>query len=581
MASRRLEVVIAGDASGATRALGQLENRTERTGRAMAGFRRVGASLAGVFAGVQVGQFLRGAIEEAEEAQRVMAQTNAVIESTGGVAGISADHLNDLAGELSNLAAVDDEVIQQGGNLLLTFKEIKAEGGIFDGALAAALDMSAALGTQLQPQILAVGKALNDPIRGITRLERVGVSFTEAQREQIRVMAEAGDVAGAQRIILQELESQFGGAAEANATASQRMTVAWDNIKESVGVVLMPAFQAASDAVSDLAGWFEDLPDTTKQVVLAFAGVTTAALVMWSAIGAPAAIAVLSIGGLAAAVWGLGEMFPEVKKRVMEFFDSLRDRWPEIQKQLQPLREDIEATFNGFKAFVDSIDLGPILDGLADVGDALQDLKDQLGITSSNGQMAMGALGLAIKGVALTIQIVILAAIQAWAALLRVASVSMKALHWGIAVVQAFLGAASEAAKTLLGWLKNLSSLNVSVPGLPSLRDLLASAASAARSLWDTLTNLVSKLWTVRISIPTPPIPSFSVGGLKFGGESSAMATPAGAASAMASPPIALSGGLSIVVNVHGSATAADGQAVVDALRRWSKSNGPIPVKGV
>ena len=39
------------------------------------------------------------------------------------------------------------------------------------------------------------------------------------------------------------------------------------------------------------------------------------------------------------------------------------------------------------------------------------------------------------------------------------------------------------------------------------------------------------------------------------------------------------SGGASIVVNVHGSATAADGQAVVDALRRWSQHNGPVPVK--
>lgn len=35
----------------------------------------------------------------------------------------------------------------------------------------------------------------------------------------------------------------------------------------------------------------------------------------------------------------------------------------------------------------------------------------------------------------------------------------------------------------------------------------------------------------------------------------------------------------SIVVNVHGTATAADGQAVVDALRRWQLHNGPVPVK--
>lgn len=606
MASRRLEVVIAGDASGATRALGQVENRAERTGRSLGGLRRIGGALAGVFAGVQVGQFLRGAIEEAEEAQRVMAQTNAVIESTGGVAGISADHLNDLAGELSRLAAVDGEVIQQGGNLLLTFKEIKAEGGIFDGALAAALDMSSALGTQLQPQILAVGKALNDPIRGITRLERVGVSFTEAQREQIRVMAEAGDVAGAQRIILEELESQFGGAAEANATASQRMTVAWDNIKESVGTLLLPAFNEAAGAVQALSDWFSGLPETAQTVVLALTGVTIAAGVMYTVLGGPVTAIVLGFAAIGAGLWWLADQFPEAKKRVMEFFDDLRDKWPEIQKQLQPLREDIEATFNGFREFVKNLDFQPILDALKQVGDSLQGLKDQLGITSSNGQIAMTILGAAIMAVSVAIQITILAAMQAWAALLMVGAVSMKALQWGIAVVQSFLGAASEAAKTLLGWLKNLGSLNVSVPGLPSLRDILSSAADAARRLWDTLSSLVSKLWTIRINIPTPSIPSFSVGGVKIGGnERGTLSAPPGLSWVGESGPelIALNGGERIYphersVSMARSATRPDGttitvnvnagmgargdeigQAVVDALRRWSKTNGPIPVK--
>ena len=39
------------------------------------------------------------------------------------------------------------------------------------------------------------------------------------------------------------------------------------------------------------------------------------------------------------------------------------------------------------------------------------------------------------------------------------------------------------------------------------------------------------------------------------------------------------SAGASIVVNVHGTATEADGQKVVDALRRWQQRNGPVPVR--
>ena len=126
MASRRLEVVIAGNAGDAVRALGQTEravgqfDRTStRAGSRFSqswrtGIGEVGRSITGLVAAAGLGMFFRGAISEAEEARAVMRQTAAVIESTGGVAGVTADHLAGLSGELSNLAAVDDEVIQQG-----------------------------------------------------------------------------------------------------------------------------------------------------------------------------------------------------------------------------------------------------------------------------------------------------------------------------------------------------------------------------------------------------------------------------------------------------------------------------------
>lgn len=577
MASRRLEVVIAGDASGATRALGQLENRTERTQRAMSGFRRVGASLAGVFAGVQVGQFLRGAIEEAEEAQRVMAQTNAVIESTGGVAGISADHLNDLAGELSRLAAVDDEVIQQGGNLLLTFKEIKAEGGIFDGALAAALDMSSALGTQLQPQILAVGKALNDPIRGITRLERAGVSFTEAQREQIRVMAEAGDVAGAQRIILEELESQFGGAAEANATASQRMTVAWDNIKESVGLTLMPAFQTASDAVAVLAGWFEDLPDTTKNVVLAFAGVTTAALVMWAAVGAPAAIALAAIAGIGAAIWALAEAFPEAKKQAMIFFDSLPGRWAELQKDIQPVRDAIQSAVDRMREFFKSDAFQRMKDALQELGDTLAKFKEDIGLTGSTGTTAILILTSAFRFLGGMIYVVITAVTAAITQLSVMGNLTLSGVRFAVAVLAGFVQAVVSAAREAWSWLSRIDGMSVVVPGLGALHAILSAAAGAAQRLWSALSNFVNRTFRVNIDFPSPPawLNPFESAAINQG-------VALGGGVAMLAPTPSRQPGVastSIVVNVHGAASPSDGQAVVDALRRWSKTNGPVPVK--
>ena len=127
--------------------------------------------------------------------------------------------------------------------------------------------MSAALDIDLQSATMNISKALNDPIEGLGKLARAGVDFTDQQKDQIAQMVYFGDTAGAQRIILEELATQFGGAAEANATASDKMTVAMDNIKESVGTLLLPALGQATDAVSGLADWFTNLPESTQTAI--------------------------------------------------------------------------------------------------------------------------------------------------------------------------------------------------------------------------------------------------------------------------------------------------------------------------
>lgn len=522
--------------------------------------RRVGAGLAGVFAGVQIGQFLRGAIGEAEEAKAAMAQTRAAIQSTGGVAGITGRHLQDLAGDLSNIAAVDDEVIQSAGNVMLTFKNIRSEGGIFDDALASALDMSAALDMGLQPATMAISKALNDPIRGITRLTRAGVDFTDQQKEQIAAMQYFGDTAGAQRIILDELASQFSGAAEANATASERMTVAWDNIKEQVGTALLPVFESASAAVSNLAEWFGELPESTQVAVIAIAGVTAAAAVMYATLGAPVTAIVLGFAAIGAGLWWLGDQFPAAKAKAMEFFDSLPERWEQFRKDMKPAQEALEDMTRGVKRFVKNLDFSSIGDSLKDIGDELQVLKDQLGITSSNGQIAMAFLVGAIGFVGIAIQTTIIAAMQAAKALAVVGAVSMKALHYGIILIKAFLDGAASAAKTAWGAISGLNKLDVSVPGLGSLRDLLSSAADAARRLWDYLVDLAGRTFSIKVDTPLGTIglpDSVALGGGASIGGSVAIATAGGGRRAVRGPGVSMASG-----DTHVTVMLPDGQVL-------------------
>jgi hypothetical protein len=209
-------------------------------------------------------------VKAAEESQKVGRQTNAVLESTGGVARVTADHVSKLAEKLSLKAGIDDELIQSGQNVLLTFTSIRNEVGkgndIFDQATATALNMSVALGQDMQSSVIQLGKALQDPVRGITALRRVGVNFSEDQVKVIKRLVETGDTLGAQKLILEELTKEFGGSAEAQATASGKLSVAWDNLKERLGERLLPVMEAFSDwmvekgipYVESFADWIEN-----------------------------------------------------------------------------------------------------------------------------------------------------------------------------------------------------------------------------------------------------------------------------------------------------------------------------------
>jgi len=142
-------------------------------------------------------------------------QLNAVIKSTGGVAGLTAEEIKNMASSLQAVTTFGDEAIIEGQNILLTFKKIGED--VFPRATESMLDVATAMGQDMKTTAVQLGKALNDPIEGLTALRRVGITFSAEQENTIRTMAKTNQVADAQKIILEELESQFGGSAKAVA----------------------------------------------------------------------------------------------------------------------------------------------------------------------------------------------------------------------------------------------------------------------------------------------------------------------------------------------------------------------------
>lgn len=214
------------------------------------------------------------AVASFDTAAKANAQMEAVILSTGGSAGRSLQQLSKQAEDLAGKTLFDDDQTKGAQNLLLTFTEIK--GKVFDDAIPAIQDLATAMSgdgpVDLKGASVQVGKALNDPIKGISALSRVGVTFTEQQKNVIENLVNTGQKAKAQGIILAELNKEFGGSAEAAALAGlgplQVLNNKFGEIKESIGglivgglLALMPVFSlletAMSGVVSGLSALFE------------------------------------------------------------------------------------------------------------------------------------------------------------------------------------------------------------------------------------------------------------------------------------------------------------------------------------
>jgi hypothetical protein len=244
----------------------QVDPAIDRTGKSIrtgigGAFRSVAAIAGGLFVGMQAFNFLGDSLAEARDAARVGRETAAVLKSTGQIAGISRKQVERYGKSIGRLVGVDNDVIQDGENLLLTFTKIGKD--IFPDATQAAVDMTAALNDgkvtneTLQANVVRLGRALQDPVKGLTALGRAGVNVQGPLKDTVTQLVAAGDTAGAQRAILEELGKEFGGVAAASADAGTRFNATMQDIKERIGNVLLPAISGIGTAFTTIWDVFD------------------------------------------------------------------------------------------------------------------------------------------------------------------------------------------------------------------------------------------------------------------------------------------------------------------------------------
>jgi len=210
-----------------------------------------------------LGNAIGDGIQGALTLEKATNATQAVIESTGHAAGVSAAQVRDLANALEDMSGADDKTIQQGENLLLTFTKIGSK--TFPDAAKAMVNMAIALNkgdaatADFDGAAIQLGKALQDPVKGITALRKAGVSFTKDQQKQINALVKAGKTTDAQRIILAELEKEFGKAGKAaNQGFAGDLNRYNDSIEDAEIAIAQGLIPALGEVARELTTVFRD-----------------------------------------------------------------------------------------------------------------------------------------------------------------------------------------------------------------------------------------------------------------------------------------------------------------------------------
>jgi len=285
-----------------------------------------------------------------------------------------ANNLIKMANAQAMASGEDQNAIKLGMAKLLTFSEIAKSAdelnGVFARTTQVSLDLAAAGFGTVKDNATQLGKALQDPIKGLSALTRSGVTFTRAEQDKIRALVESNNLFEAQDMILRAIEQQVGGTAAATRNATDRIKVSFSLLTEQIGLALLPVLDALLPKIIGLLEFMVD----HKNVLIGFAvgiGTISAAIVVanfamkayaaaqaiataaqWAFNAAitmnPIGIAVIAIAGLVAGLVILYKKFESVRKVINAMLAPLKlaaEGLGWLAKKLGIVGDEIEQNF--------------------------------------------------------------------------------------------------------------------------------------------------------------------------------------------------------------------------------------------
>ena len=243
----------------AAAASSELSDKQSALGRVLTSGTAVIAGVTAAIAGVvAVSKDLISVYSVQEQAE---VRLEATLRATGNAISMSSKELRDLASSFQEVTTYGDEAIIEVEKLFVASGSISRQA--LPRATEAVLDLAAAMGEDLNASAKRLAKALADPKSNLDSLKDANIQLSDAQKEEIKALQEQGDLMGAQSIILEKVESSYGGIAKALAdTDTGKLTQisnAWGDIKEGLGKGLLdsisPALDVLYEKLTKISAW--------------------------------------------------------------------------------------------------------------------------------------------------------------------------------------------------------------------------------------------------------------------------------------------------------------------------------------
>ncbi|WP_306130996.1 phage tail length tape measure family protein [Roseovarius sp. MMSF_3350] len=378
-----LRVILGMDSAAFNNGVGEAQKRMaglqKRMKRMSQSMTKIGRNMSLALTGPLVGAAYKSvAAQKAQE--QAIAKVEAGLASMGQTAGFTSQELQKMASGLQEGTLFGDEdILSKVTANLLTFGNV--QGDVFTRAQALALDLSALLGQDLQSSTIMLGKALNDPVKGLSALSRVGIQFTKQQEDQIKAMATAGDVAGAQALMLAELERQYKGQAQALAdTDSGKITQAMNALgdaSEKVGAIILPILADLAGYLKRAAERFQNLsPNVQRLIVVGGAlaaglgpliagfglliGAMAPLIPAFLALVSPIGLVVGAVAGAALLIWrnwdGLKQRFPGITNAISSYLSGVkqgfRNLWDAAKRWIAGVKDIFAGLADGIEALI-------------------------------------------------------------------------------------------------------------------------------------------------------------------------------------------------------------------------------------